>query len=61
MSEWFVAYNLNGGDPADPSHFTDDDKLDQEEAEARAEVLREERDRGDKLQRQRELRRNGLL
>lgn len=60
VSEWFVAYNLNGGDPADPSYF-DDGKLDPEEAEARAEELREEDDRDDRLRRQRELRRNGLL
>ncbi|MGW0336801.1 hypothetical protein ACWD0J_34010 [Streptomyces sp. NPDC003011] len=60
MSEWIVAYNLNGGDPANPS-YDDDDELDPEEFQARAEERREKDDHGYALRHQRELRRNGLL
>ncbi|MFG3165143.1 hypothetical protein ACGFY8_35325 [Streptomyces sp. NPDC048232] len=60
MSEWIVAYNLNGGDPANPSYY-DDDELDPEEAEARAEERRQKDGHDDALRHQRELRRNGLL
>lgn len=60
MSEWIVAYNLNGGDPANPSYY-DDDELDPEEVEARAEERRQRGDHGHALRHQRDLRRNGLL
>jgi hypothetical protein len=60
MSEWIVAYNLNGGDPANPSYY-DDGELDPEEVEARAEERRQRGDHGDALRHQRDLRRDGLL
>ncbi|GAB2813790.1 hypothetical protein GCM10027073_52600 [Streptomyces chlorus] len=70
MSQWFVAYNLHGGDPVDPSSVDGKNKydrvLDAQERTPRKMRKRARAARGKSgadadRRRQEELRRNGLL